>query len=122
MGYRLLPQGPLPGRYPLQHHLPAVSFRCTHISWKEEDSRGAPLSRCWDGKNLDSPDHRAHVAHTVGTPPAFPTVSGKCPASHPVKIPQLMYEVNWDTSGFFSDLKEWPEDGSQPLVLSNGDT
>jgi len=27
----------------------------------------------------------------------------------------------WDTSGF-NDPEDWPEDGSQPLVLSTGDT
>lgn len=44
---------------------------------------------CWDGKNLDSPDHKSHVAYSnsggLGTP--------NCPSSHPVQIPQVMYEV-----------------------------
>lgn len=37
---------------------------------------------CWDGKNLDSPDHRSHVSygnHDLGY--------YKCPASHPYVIP-----------------------------------
>ncbi|KAK7957870.1 hypothetical protein PG988_012718 [Apiospora saccharicola] len=76
--------------------------------------------KCWDGKSLDSPDHREHVAHPVGGPPSFSVVSGTCPASHPVKIPQVMLEVNWDTRGF-NDESEWPEDGSQPFFLSTGD-
>ncbi len=29
-------------------------------------------------------------------------------------------QVMWDTRGF-SDPNDWPEDGSQPLYLSNGD-
>jgi len=37
-----------------------------------------------------------------------------------VKIPQILYEVMWDTRGF-NDLSEWPEDGSQPFVFSSGD-
>src|SRR5690606_5805089 len=41
-------------------------------------------------------------------------------ASHPVKIPQLMYEVVWDTTQF-NNRNEWPADGSQPFVLSTGD-
>jgi hypothetical protein len=49
--------------------------------------------RCWDGKSLDSPNHHEHVAHPVSGPTAFSIVTGKCPASHPVKIPQLMLEV-----------------------------
>jgi hypothetical protein len=31
-----------------------------------------------------------------------------------------MYEVMWDTRGF-NDKALWPEDGSQPFVLSTGD-
>ena len=29
-------------------------------------------------------------------------------------------QVNWDTRSF-NDESEWPEDGSQPFVLSTGD-
>ena len=81
------------------------------------------VTRCWDGKNLDSPDHKAHVAYPVEGPALFDgmTTGKACPASHPVSIPQLMLEIVWDTTQF-NNLAEWPEDGSQPLVLSTGDT
>lgn len=73
--------------------------------------------RCWDGVNLDSPDHKSHVAYPeTGT---FET-TGPCPASHPVRLPQLMYEIMWDTTPF-NDPELWPEDGSQPFVYSMGD-
>jgi hypothetical protein len=54
---------------------------------------------CWDGKNTDSADHMSHVAYPTsaysdGSVGAY----GTCPASHPVKIPQVMYEVMWDVS------------------------
>lgn len=50
---------------------------------------------CWDGKNVDSPDHKIHVAYPQsGT---FESV-GQCPSTHPVRLPQLMYEVMWDVS------------------------
>jgi hypothetical protein len=42
------------------------------------------------------------------------------PSTHPVKLPQLMFEVIWDTSSF-NDKSLWPTDGSQPFVLSQGD-
>ncbi|KAF1994653.1 hypothetical protein P154DRAFT_548934 [Amniculicola lignicola CBS 123094] len=72
---------------------------------------------CWDGKNLDSPDHKSHVA--------FPATGsfesgGACPVTHPVRIPQILYEVAWDTRPF-NDPNDWPEDGSQPFVWSSGD-
>jgi hypothetical protein len=38
-----------------------------------------------------------------------------------VKMPQLMYEVMWDTTPF-NDASLWPEDGSQPFVYSMGDS
>jgi hypothetical protein len=35
-------------------------------------------------------------------------------------MPQLMYEVMWDTTPF-NDKSLWPTDGSQPFVYSMGD-
>jgi hypothetical protein len=35
---------------------------------------------CWDGRRLDSDDHKRHMAYAV---------SGRCPASHPVPMPAL---------------------------------
>ncbi|KAI1375847.1 hypothetical protein F4677DRAFT_102695 [Hypoxylon crocopeplum] len=73
---------------------------------------------CWDGKNLDSPDHKTHVAY-----PASGTFEsgGACPTTHPVKIPQIMYEIMFDTRAF-NNKAEWPADGSQPFVWSMNDT
>ncbi|KAH7138617.1 hypothetical protein B0J11DRAFT_555322 [Dendryphion nanum] len=72
---------------------------------------------CWDGKNTDSPNHKEHVAYPSSG--SFES-TGPCPASHPVRLPQLMYEVMWDTT-VFNDKSIWPEDGSQPFVYSMGD-
>jgi hypothetical protein len=41
---------------------------------------------CWDGKNLDSADHKSHVTYATG---------GKCPAGHPVKVPQITYDLHY---------------------------
>jgi hypothetical protein len=43
-----------------------------------------------------------------------------CPATHPVRMPQLAYETIWDTRQF-NDKSLWPTDGSQPFVWSTGD-
>ncbi len=40
--------------------------------------------QCWDGVNLDSPDHRSHMAYSVGN---------SCPASHPVAMPEITTNV-----------------------------
>ncbi|KAI4862099.1 hypothetical protein F4820DRAFT_431574 [Hypoxylon rubiginosum] len=72
---------------------------------------------CWDGVNVDSPDHKSHVAYPESG--SFES-GGPCPASHPVKLPQLMYEIIWDTRQF-NNPDIWPEDGGQPFVYSMGD-
>ncbi len=45
---------------------------------------------CWDGVNLDSPDHQSHMAYA--------TYYGECPTSHPVLIPQVSYNVHYDVT------------------------
>jgi len=40
--------------------------------------------QCWDGVNLDSPDHKSHMAyHTKGV----------CPATHPVILPEITFRI-----------------------------
>lgn len=52
---------------------------------------------CWDGVNLDSPNHRDHVSYPeTGT---FES-GGRCPDTHPVRIPQILLETVWDTRKF----------------------
>ncbi|KAF2196442.1 hypothetical protein GQ43DRAFT_476327 [Delitschia confertaspora ATCC 74209] len=75
---------------------------------------------CWDGKNLDSPDHKSHVTYPTSGPATFLSLGGNCPSTHPVRIPQLMYEVVWDTTPF-NNKADWPVDGSQPFYFSYGD-
>jgi hypothetical protein len=41
-----------------------------------------------------------------------------CPASHPVRMPQVAYETLWDTAQFNN---MWPKDGSNPFFLSYND-
>lgn len=43
---------------------------------------------CWDGVNLDSPDHRSHMSYRPSPNPGL-----KCPASHPVAVPQVTFQV-----------------------------
>jgi hypothetical protein len=45
---------------------------------------------CWDGKNLDSPDHRSHMAYTH---------NGQCPSTHPVPVPKLTEDVKYPVRG-----------------------
>jgi uncharacterized protein DUF1996 len=45
---------------------------------------------CWDGKHLDSPNHKDHVA--------FGGDKG-CPASHPVRIPAITFDIQYGAKG-----------------------
>lgn len=47
--------------------------------------------------------------------------AGACPASHPVRVPQVALETMWDTRPF-NDKSIWPADGSQPFVWSYEDS
>jgi len=75
---------------------------------------------CWDGKNLDAPNHQDHVAYPTSGPATFLSLGGSCPSTHPVRIPQLMLEVVWDTTKF-NDKSQWSTDNTQPFTLSTGD-
>ncbi|KAI1810090.1 hypothetical protein GGS20DRAFT_580173 [Poronia punctata] len=86
----------------------------------ELDPEHFPTEPCLGGIR-NSPNHMDHIAHPSGGPTSFAEVSGTCPSSHPVKVPQVHLEIMWDTTSF-NDKEEWPEDGSQPFVLSTGDT
>ena len=70
---------------------------------------------CWDGVNLDSPDHKSHVAYSN----SGGLGSTNCPSTHPVAIPQVMYEVMWDTGRYKNTA--WYGNGKQPFVYSFGD-
>ncbi len=54
---------------------------------------------CWDGVNLDSADHKSHMAYSL---------RGLCPASHPVEVPGLTLIIRY------------PIDGSGDLELASG--
>ncbi|KAI8957969.1 hypothetical protein F5Y11DRAFT_363210 [Daldinia sp. FL1419] len=85
------PDRPCPGGIFAVHHFPA----------------------CWDGKNLDSPDHQSHMYNTI-TRDGF-TNAPACPASHPIRMPQVTYETVWDTTKFNS---MWPSGTPNPFVWS----
>jgi len=68
---------------------------------------------CWDGKNIDSPDHQSHVAYGQGS---GANGGGACPSAFPVKLPQVMYELMWNVTSF-ADKSMWPAEGN-PFVYS----
>ncbi|KAJ8129809.1 hypothetical protein O1611_g3823 [Lasiodiplodia mahajangana] len=69
------------------------------------------MPSCWDGKNLDSPDHKSHMAYPSGLD------NGVCPDSHPKRFITVFYEVTWGVD----DFKDMWYGDKQPFVFSNGD-
>ena len=83
--------GPLP--------VDAVAWMCqgmSTLSTTPPDCGGGTLvlqlrfPDCWDGVNLDSADHKSHMAYTV---------SGICPSNYPVPVPLLELNVRYQTNG-----------------------
>jgi len=63
---------------------------------------------CWNGIDLDVPDHKSHVAY-----PAIGNYNGGvCPKSHPVAIFSIFYE-------FYFEVGQFPDLGN--FVFANGD-
>lgn len=59
---------------------------------------------CWDGVNLDSANHRSHMAYSIAQEPA-----NVCPSTHPVPVPEATYFIHYITS-------------LRPITLTSGGT
>ncbi|KAF8884527.1 hypothetical protein BD779DRAFT_779221 [Infundibulicybe gibba] len=71
------------------------------------------MPACWNGVDLDSPDHMSHTAYLSGLD------NGKCPSTHPVPLMKLFYEITWDVHDFAS---RWtPGTDEWPFVYATGD-
>lgn len=63
--------------------------------------------QCWNGKDLDSDDHKSHVAY-----PSL-VMEGDCPTGYEKRLVGLMYETIWNTYAF--------KDVDGYFALANGD-
>ena len=82
--------------------LQVVAWNCgpkddTQLSSSVPTCRGPTLTihvnfpDCWNGKTLDSADHKSHLA--------YHNKNGTCPAGYPVPIPRLRVNVHYPTRG-----------------------
>ena len=58
--------------------------------------------QCWDGKNLDSPDHKSHMAYSGRDTPT----ANHCPETHPVGIPLIAINMDYKIT-ITGDYKKW---------------
>ncbi|KAF9054059.1 hypothetical protein BJ165DRAFT_1337872 [Panaeolus papilionaceus] len=107
----------------------AVTFLCLDFDGKSSRFNELPKQRCpsgirsqinfpscWDGVNLDSADHRSHVAF-LSTGPDNGTCSDP---DFPVTLPRIFLEVYWYTQAF-DDVRRQAMTPNQPFTFSNGD-
>ncbi|MFJ5154912.1 DUF1996 domain-containing protein [Streptomyces sp. NPDC088353] len=57
---------------------------------------------CWDGKYLDTPDHRSHMAYPVVKPGTNDNI---CPADHPVALPMIEFKMAFPVNGDMSRVR-----------------
>ncbi len=76
---------------------------------------------CWDGSNLDSSDHRKHMAYGTGGG-GWITQQGGCPSTHPIHLPEFTLNVGFISDGnsqnWFASSDRMPGMAQQP----NGST
>ncbi len=62
------------------------------LNWGEPCPNGSEVLQivffppCWDGVNLDSPDHKSHMSYANGL---------GCPSTHPFAIPVIQYNIHY---------------------------
>lgn len=72
-------------------------WECANVSGRQASIPSCPAGsilkatiefpQCWDGVNLDSPDHKSHMA--------YGSYEVGCPPSHPVPIPAITYNIDY---------------------------
>jgi hypothetical protein len=106
LGFNCLNYGKTPEGSLYRHYLPEKSYLDENCADGVRFEIMFPA--CWDGKNLDSHNHRSHVAY-----PDL-VMGGSCPPGYPVVLPGLFYETIWATNAFRGKAGEF--------VISNGDS
>lgn len=73
-----------------------INFQCSSysrnagiIDCRDKLKLNITFPQCWDGKNLDSVDHKSHMAYP----------HNGCPSSHPVALPVISYTLHYPTHG-----------------------
>lgn len=100
LNYKRAPEGSL-----ARHYLPDKAYLDANCPDGVRFEIAFPS--CWNGQDIDSPDHKSHVAY-----PDL-VLDGNCPDGFDVKLPGLFYETIWDTNQFNGQPGEF--------VISNGD-
>lgn len=92
---------------PMQDHYPSLAYAATKCptAVNPDGSHNQILQiirapNCWDGINLDSTNHRSHMAYEVNTGMGY----FKCPADHPYMVPQFQLSIAYTVD---ANLGDW---------------
>ena len=86
-----------------------------HFATIAEAAKGCPVGHqiefvinsrdCWNGKDVDSPDHRSHLAWREFDGSGKYPYPGRCPDTHPYLIPQITEEGFYTIDATAADWK-----------------
>lgn len=128
--FRMLSGSPVLRSYDANSHSQqAIDYLCLDFNGKTTKHQNLPekvcpsgirsqvnFQSCWNGKDLDSPDHKSHVAYRSGGPD-----KGECTdPNFPVSLPRIFLEVYWAT-GDFDKVRSQAMKPEQPFVFAYGD-
>jgi hypothetical protein len=74
--------------------------------------------QCWDGVNLDSPDHKSHMSYVVQD--QSPPFAKHCPSTHPIAIPAITFNVMYTVKQLNAPLKWRLSSDNYDLSLPGG--
>lgn len=100
LNYAATPEGSLQ-----RHFLPDKAYLDEHCT--DGIRMELMFPSCWNGKDVDSHDHKSHVAY-----PNL-VMTGTCPEGYETQLVSLFYETIWNTYAF--------KDVDGYFTLSNGD-
>jgi len=63
---------------------------CGRVGVREGLRLSVTFPSCWNGVDLDSADHKSHLAYAT---------RGRCPSSHPVAVPSLTLNIRYAVTG-----------------------
>jgi hypothetical protein len=82
---------------------PAARWSCLGYPQSSSDFLNCPAGSklqtyldfptCWDGRNLDSADHKSHVQFIIGG------IGGHCPAGYPKMLPRTEFLITYPVNG-----------------------
>ncbi|KAJ7284380.1 hypothetical protein C8J57DRAFT_1288258 [Mycena rebaudengoi] len=128
--FRMLSGTPTLRSYDANSHAQkAITFLCLDFSGTSTTHNSLPTKNCpsgiraqvnfpscWDGVNVDSPDHKSHVAYLSNGPD-----SGTCSdPKYPKTLPRIFMEMYLDTAALYAQRAQ-AMNPEQPFVYSMGD-